>query len=121
MRYRKLSPTGDYTFGSGQLNFYRDVPEAVGQAVQTRLNLWTGEWFLDSDEGTPYLEGILGKHSQTDANNVIIQRTSGTQGFADITEFSSEIDPNTRAMTVNETIDTIYGPTTVTLQNYVNF
>lgn len=121
MRYRKLTPDGDYSFGSGQLDFYRDVPEAVGQAVQTRLLLWVGEWFLDIEEGTLMMQGILGKHSQSEADVTIQQRVLGTQGLDSLEDYASAIDPDDRDLTVSMNINTIYGPTTVEVANYANY
>lgn len=121
MRYRKLSDDGDYTFGGGQLNFWRDVPEAVGQAVQTRLLLWLGEWFLNIDEGTPYMIGILGKHSKEVADITIQDRILGTQGMVDISQYDSTVSPENRDMIVAASIDTVYGPTDVQVQNYTNY
>lgn len=121
MRYRKLSASGDYVFGNGQIDFYRDVPEAVGQACKTRLLLWLGEWFLDIEEGTQYMQGVLGKHSQTQANITIQQRALGTQGLTTLSNFESEIDPDTRPMQVQFSIDTVYGPTQVDIENYANY
>lgn len=121
MRYRKLSPSGDYTFGNGQADFYRDVPEAVGQACETRLTLWLGEWFLDITVGTLYLQGILGKHSIELANVTVQQRALGTQGLSDLTNFVSAIDPDSREYSVQFSIDTIYGPTLVQIANYANY
>ena len=123
MRYRKLTADGDYSFGASQLDFYRDVPEAVGQAAQTRLLLWLREWFLDTDEGTPFMLGILGKHpNQKERADITIQdRIQGTQGFVDIENYESEINPETRAFTVNVMINTIYGPTLVEIENYKNY
>lgn len=121
MRYRKLTNTGDYSFGNGQMDFYRDVPEAVGQAAETRLLLWLGEWFLDIAEGTPYMQGILGKYSVDVANTTIQDRVLGTQGLTDIKNYVSELDPDTRALSVEFSIDTIFGPTTVQIANYVNY
>lgn len=121
MRYRKLDSNGDYTFGQGQANFYRDVPAAVGQAVQTRLLLWLGEWFLDILEGTPFMQGILGKHGLEMANITIQDRARGTQGLTNISNYESEVEPVSRGMTASFTIDTIYGPTTVDLENYGNY
>jgi hypothetical protein len=60
MIYRKLDADGDYTFGLQGGNFYKNNPEAVGQAVKTRLSLIQGEWFLDTNAGTPYNSQILG-------------------------------------------------------------
>lgn len=123
MRYRKLTADGDYSFGASQLDFYRDVPEAVGQAAQTRLLLWLGEWFLDTEEGTPYMIGILGKHPNLkERSDITIQdRVAGTQGFVDIDQYESIIDPETRLQTVNLSINTIYGPTLVQIENYKNY
>lgn len=121
MRYRKLSSTGDYVFGNGQLDFYRDVPEAVGQSVQTRILLWLGEWFLNTDEGTPFLQGILGKFSQQQANATIQDRILSTEGVVNIENFTSEIDADTRMMTIQCDINTIYGPTQLTISNYSLF
>lgn len=121
MRYRKLSDTGDYVFGNGQADFYRDTPEAVGQAVKTRLELWLGEWFLDIDEGTPYMQGVLGKYSKEIADRTIQDRVLKTQGVTQITNYASVFDPDTRDLSVQMTIDTIYGPSAVELENYGNY
>ncbi len=121
MRYRKLSPTGDYVFGGGQQDFYRDVPEAVGQACKTRLLLWLGEWFLNTESGTPYLQGILGKHSQEEADSTIQTRVRGTQGLVEIQNYSSELDREQRALSAQFDVDTIYGPTAVEVANYGTF
>ncbi len=121
MRYRKLTPSGDYSFGNGQDDFYRDVPESVGQACKTRLLLWLGEWFLDIEEGTPFMQGILGKYSVDVANTTIQDRALGTQGLVDLTNYVSTIDPDTRGLSVEFSIDTIYGPTVVQVANYANY
>ncbi len=121
MRYRKLDENGDMTFGNGQLDFYRDVPEAVGQAVSTRLQLWLGEFFLNIDEGTPYLLGILGKHSKESADATLKDRIENTQGFSDIESYSSDLNPDTRKMSVVAEIDTIYGPTKIQVASYANY
>src|SRR3546814_16039295 len=35
--------------------------DRVRQQLVIKLRLWVGEWFLDTEFGTPYLERILGK------------------------------------------------------------
>ena len=69
MIYRQLDDNGDYTFGSGLANYYHNTPDGVAQAVQTRLKLWSGEWFLDITDGVPFMGGILGKY--TDRKSVV--------------------------------------------------
>lgn len=121
MRYRKQTADGDYSFGASQLDFYRDIPEAPGQAVKTRLLLWVGEYFLDITEGTPYMQGIFGKYSEATASAIIQDRVLGTQGVVDIYDFATSLDPDTRGLTVTCTIDTIYGPTAVQIDNYTKY
>lgn len=121
MRYRKLTSTGDMPFGNQQLDFYRDVPEAVGQAVETRLRLWLGEWYLNILSGTLFMQGILGKKSQTKADVTIQQRVINTQGVTDISNYESSLDANSRALSVKFDIDTQFGPTKVEIANYVNY
>jgi len=122
MKYRKLSPSGDYTFGNGLKNFYINEPNAVGQAVQTRLLLFLGDWYLDTTEGTPYFSGVLGKSNQPQADIVIRDRTLNTSFggqllVTDITAFTSKLNPDTREYSVTETIDTIFGQAVVQTVN----
>lgn len=117
MRYRKLSPLGDYTFGNGSLDFYFNVPAAVGQAVQTGLLLWQGEWFLDTSVGMPWIQGVLGKQTQAVADGTIQNQVVNTQGVTDISSYESEFDTVNRTMDVALKIDTIYGPTQVDIAN----
>lgn len=113
MRYRKLSVTGDYVFGGQQADFYKDVPEAVGQAVLTRLRLLRGEWFLDTTAGTPWSTEVLGKYTNGTYDAAIRQRILGTQGVKEIVAYSSTVDTEKRHLSVSVTINTIYGTTTV--------
>lgn len=121
MRYRKLTSNLDFQFGSSQLDFYKDVPEAVAQAAQTRLLLWLAEWFLNLEEGTPYLQGILGKYSKETADLTIRDRVFGTQDLTGISAYESVLDGETRALSVAMTIETAYGPTSLEIDNYSIF
>ena len=112
MRYRKQDENGDYVFGNGQKDFYIDQPEAVAQACNTRLKLFTGEWFLDTTEGTPYLQAILGKNSIDSADVAIRSRIVGTQGFKSLESFESE-KLEGRIYKATGRIDTIYGVTNI--------
>lgn len=108
MRYRTLK-NGDMTFGSGGANFLVNNPDAVAQAVLTRLKLVEGEWFLDTTEGTPYKTQILGYGTKGHYDPAIRDRILGTEGVRSILSYSSSVI--NRRLTVNATIDTIYGAT----------
>jgi hypothetical protein len=100
-------------FGYQQANFLRDTPDAVAQAVVTRLKLWLGEWFIDQSEGTPYQQAVLGKGTQQSAEPAIRSRILETQGVKSILSFAFAFDGENRIATINATIDTIYGQATV--------
>lgn len=109
MRYRKLDANGDMTFGNGQSDFYRDVPEAPAQAIDTRLGLILGEWFVDVTEGTNYVGRVLGKYTKDTADLTIRERILNAKGVNSILSYSSTFDPETRKWVATGTVDTIYG------------
>lgn len=113
MRYRALDANGDFSFGHGKADFLVNSPAAVGQSVLTRLRLFLGEWFIDPQDGTPWLTQITGAHTQGVRDMAIKQRILGTQGVVAIANYSSTIDPVTRAFNVSATVQTIYGTTTI--------
>lgn len=113
MRYRKLDENGDYTFGTRN-DFHVDSPEAVAQAVKTRLALWKGEWFLDTSDGTPWNEQVLGVRSRgKNYDATIRQRILRTPGVSEISDYSSSFDGDSRKLTVSTTITTAYGTTKI--------
>jgi hypothetical protein len=93
-------------------------PEGVAQSVETRLLLWLGEWYLNTDDGTPYIQGVLGKHPLSMIDATIQDRVLQTDFVDDITNYQSSIDPVARALTVSFDIDTAFGPTSIQIQNY---
>ncbi|RZG63926.1 hypothetical protein EXE25_18265 [Acinetobacter bouvetii] len=109
MRYRKLSSDGDYVFGAGKNDFLVNSPEAVAQAILTRLKLWLGEWFADTTDGTGWSQSIIGKHSKNLYELTLRQRVLETQGVVNIIGFQSSLNPDTRHLTVSMTVNTIYG------------
>lgn len=107
MRYRQLDAAGDMTFGQGRLNFYVDQPEAVMQAIATRLRLQLGEWFLDITAGTPYETQVLGYGSKPSRDIALRNRIIGTQGVQELVSYSSNVSPD-RKLSVNAVVKTIY-------------
>lgn len=111
MRYRALDADGDYQLGRSAQDFLQDSPDAVAQAVKTRLLLLRGEWFLDVTEGTPYATEILGTGTTPTYDLAIRSRILGTKGVTAISSYESA--RNGRALTVSATIDTAYGRASV--------
>ena len=117
MKYRKQDANGDMVFGNGLLDFYIDSPEAVGQSVETRLKLWLGEWFLNVEDGTSYQTNVLGTNKAKSAPIAIRERIFKTAGVTEIVSFDYDINADTRKLSVRATINTIYGQTTVEVNN----
>ena len=110
MKYRALDANGDYVVGPKAV-FLQNSPQAVAQAIHTRLLLSKGEWFLDTGEGLD-LSHILGVGTQTTRDLEIQQRILGTPGVVSITTYGSQV--NGRVFTVTATVDTQYGTTIYT-------
>lgn len=117
MRVRALSPTGDMTFGQGSLNYYANLPITVAQVVQTSLKLWLGEWYLNINAGTPWLEGVVGKHDEQTADLTIQTQIANSQGVVSLNTYSSTINPTTRQYSsIAAGLQTQYGPTEVQIE-----
>jgi hypothetical protein len=113
MRYRRLDEVGDMVIGHGDADYLKDSPECVAQAVVTRLRLLRGEWFLDLTDGTPYVPAVFGKHTRESYDIAIRQRILETEGVTELVEYESLFDGETRRLTVNTRINTVYGPAAV--------
>ena len=114
MRYRREDDNGDYTFGQGDDTWLINSPETVAQAVKTRFLLWYGQWFLDTTEGTPWIQSVLGKQKPETYNLAIRQRILETRGVKSIRSFDTTLNTSSRRVVFTATIDTIFGTTTVT-------
>lgn len=120
MRYRRLSTSGDMVFGHSANDFLTNTPQAVAQAVMTSLKLWLGEWYLNTNDGTQWLEGILGRHSKDTADATLVARISSVQGVVSVENFSSQVNTTTRKYSVSGLLNTVYGPTQLQIDNVGN-
>lgn len=111
IRYRQLDANRDYVFGQ-QSVFLHDSPAAVAQAILTRLLLWTGEWFLDTAEGTPYDTLVLGYGTQGTRDAAVRERILATPGVVSITKYNSSVVA--RGMSVECDVLTEFGPASIT-------
>jgi hypothetical protein len=106
VRYRPLSPSGDFTIG---VPFLTNSPAAVGQLVSTRLKLWVGEWFLDVTDGMPWAQDVDGKPNNGTPDAALKQRILSTAGVLSIVTYNSTFNGRTRAFAASGTIKTQYG------------
>lgn len=99
----KVSPDGtqDVALDSdGNLSMVHDA-EAVGQHVRQRLGAYSGEWFLDTTAGLPWLNDILGKaYDPAIAEALVKAEILDTEGVTEITSFSVGFDRRTRGLSI---------------------
>lgn len=106
---RKMSSTGDYVFGHGSADYYRDVPNAVGQRAGTRLRMFAGEWFLDLTDGTPWFQEILQHNDYALAAAVLLDRIVSTPFAVSVENFNPVFKSADRSFDANGLLHTQFG------------
>lgn len=110
MKYRRLSPTGDYMFGFGNTSFLAGA-QAVSQAIQTKLKLFQGECWEDLNEGLPFFQSIAGNTDRSAIDLLVKARIQETPNVRSITSFQSAITD--RKYSATATVNTTFGIVTV--------
>ena len=104
-----LTVDHDLDTSTGDLTLVRDA-ERVRQQLLIKLKLWTGEWFLDTEFGTPYMQEILGKQLTLSGAIVAIRKSIlEVEGVRQILAFAYRFDNVTRTLAIGFTADTPYG------------
>ena len=101
--------THDLTIVNNDLTMI-DGAARVRQQLAIKLRLWTGEWFLDTEFGTPYLTNILGKQvslaGAIAAMKVAIMEVDGVEVLP---RFDFNYDRSARTLSVRFDVTTPYG------------
>jgi hypothetical protein len=114
VRVRKLTESGDYSFGNGEADFWINQPEGVAQKVRTRLLLFLKEWFLDQTVGTPWFQQILGFNTAANRDVAIRTVILQTNGVTALSNYSSSVGgTGPRGLVVSGLITTVYSATPV--------
>lgn len=87
-----------------------DGAEQVRQQLLIKLKLWVGEWFLDTEFGTPYLQSILGKQLTLSGAVAAIKKSIlEVEGVLTIQEFTYDFSSSARKLTVDFSVNTAFG------------
>jgi hypothetical protein len=88
--------------------FFYILPASTNN--QNTAQLISGEWFLDTEFGTPYLQQILGKQLTLSGALAALRKSIlEVDGVNQILEFNYNFSNHTRLLTVNFTVKTRYG------------
>jgi hypothetical protein len=106
-----LALTADHDLDTSTLDLLLiSDADQVRQQLLIKLRLWRGEWFLDTEFGTPYLQDILGKRlTLSGAIAAIKAAILEVSGVKSIATFSSKFNNQTRTLTVAFAADTAWG------------
>lgn len=94
--------------------------DAVQQMIQTRMQTFRGEWFLDLDEGVPYMENdsvsaseaLLGaRFDEIKTRQAFNELLVSTPGVAKVETLSVSFDAKTRVLSVSWRVTTEFGDT----------
>lgn len=95
---------GDLLLRDGQTTLTGTLADEVAQTLHARFEWWRGEWFLDEAQGTPWLDGVLGKESDEQAIRSVFTRiVTSTPGVASCDDLTVTIDAQTRLADVSFT------------------
>ena len=84
--------------------------DRVRQNVLVKLKLWAGEWFLDTEFGTPYIEQVLGKQISLAGAVAALKKSILEVNDVDrITSFKYSFDRVARSLSVDFECATKYG------------
>lgn len=109
-----LTPSHDIDASSLDLTLV-DKGEQVRQQLLIKLKLWRGEWFLDTEFGTPYLQQILGKELTLSGALAALRKSIlEVPGVRRILLFSYSFSNQERRLTVEFTVDTEFGTVELT-------
>lgn len=87
-----------------------DNAERVAQQIQISLNFWLGEWFLNTNEGVPYLEYILVKNpNENHIRQILTEAIENIEGVETVKSMELTFERVKRVLTVNYTVTTDYG------------
>lgn len=87
-----------------------DKADRVRQQLKIKLQLWRGEWFLDTEFGTPYLQSILGKQlTLSGAITALKKSILEVDGVQRIDAFTYSFNRESRTLSVSFEATTPYG------------
>ena len=110
MRVRKVDASGDMVYGHGSADFWVDVPQLTVQKIITGLNLFLGDFFLNTAAGMPWLTQVIGFGTNSLYDAAIQQQILTTPSVTAINAYSSSLNNSTRLLTVDVEGQSLFGP-----------
>ena len=88
----KIDSTNDIEIIDNDLSFVSGRDE-IAQVLRQELRVFLGEWFLDIDEGIPYLQEILKKNPNTSTVDAVFKnKILESPGVIELTEYELDFE-----------------------------
>lgn len=101
--------SGDLVVKNGDLMIIDDA-ERIAQQILITLREWSGEWFLNTADGIPYLEYILVKNPNEDhIRQILSEAILDVDGVQSITSMDLTFSRVNRSLIVEYEAITDYG------------
>ena len=105
--------TNDLLFQKYDLSLI-DGLDQIRQKLKIRLQFFYGEWYLDTIQGIKYFDEIFIKNpTLSRVQSILKSAITDTQGVNELLSMNVALDNSERQLTVNFTVNTIYGNTTM--------
>ena len=89
--------------------------DAIRQNISQRLQMFIGEWFLDTSKGVPYYQYILMKNPDMDLVSASLKDAIlKTPGVLELIDFDFDFLNSNRTLSVTLTARTTAGEVTIT-------
>jgi hypothetical protein len=103
MAVLRIIPAGDLAIEKGNLVELGGTPEThvryVRQKLAARFRFFLGEWFLNQNEGAPYIRDVFVKNPNLDVvRSMFLKLIRETPGVLDVVGFAMVYDPRQRTL-----------------------
>lgn len=119
MIVRALNSSNDWTFGQGLQN-YKSGNLAVQQEIQTNVLFFLNDCFFALNKGIDWFN-LLGGKNQALLNLQVTSAILNSPGVLNLLQLSINLIHETRALTIEYTVNTIYTGTAQTVAGTVEY
>lgn len=96
----QVDNSGELVFANGDLVLL-DGTDAIAQNLRIALRMFKGEWFLNVDEGVPYIQNIFIKAPRISVITVLLRKAIlSVAGVEEIKTFDVQVDAAARSLSV---------------------
>jgi len=83
--------------------------EAYKQQLSIRFKFFRGQWYLDKEEGSPWVDRVFSRLSRNEIKPMIFKIIKTTPGTSSVESLILKENRQTRTLSIEATIQTIFG------------